>query len=315
MERFDPLQRPSKKRRNRFLYRNARYAYLMLIPAFCLLTVFVIVPLIMAVGRSFLDSHTGKFVWFENFEYVLGLKGLFTKGIASDFLISFGNGLLFTVVITVGMMLLSFGFALVLKGMNNRLGSVAKVIIYVPFFISGIAASIIFSLLTNFGGGLINSVLISTGADPVSFETEGILPYLAVILPTLWLGFGYNTLVMYAGLLNIPKEYYEAAEIDGANAWGKLIHITLPNMKNYFVLIIVNLVTVNMQMMEIPLMMTGGGPMKKTLTPVLYLYNSFRDPNRPENSTLAGALVVMLFIAAVNVFVFKAVRSEKSRDL
>ncbi len=315
MAEFNPMDRPDRRRRNRFRYRNAKYAYCMLLPAFLLLTVFVIVPLLMAVVRSFQEYRTGKFVWFYNYEYVLGLKALFKSGAASDFLISFGNALLFTAVITVSMVVLTFLFALVLKNMNNRLGSVAKTLIYVPFFISGIIASIIFSLLTNFGGGLINSILISLGADPVAFETQGILPYIAVIVPTIWLGFGYNTLVMYAGILNIPKEYYEAASIDGANGWRKMIHITIPNMKNYFVLIVINLVTANMQMMEVPYMMTGGGPLKKTLTPVLYLFNCFRDANRPENSTIAGAIVVMLFIAAVNAFVFKAVRSEKSQDL
>lgn len=315
MAEFNPMYRPNRKRRNRFRFRNAKYAYLMLLPAFILLTVFVIIPLLMAFVRSFQDYRTGSFVWFYNYEYVLGLKTLFKEGAASTFLRSFGNALLFTVIITVCMMLLSFFFALVLKNMNNRLGNVAKTLIYVPFFISGIIASIIFSLLTNFGGGLINSILISLNHDPVSFENQGILPYIAVIVPTLWLGFGYNTLVMYAGILNIPKEYYEAAEIDGANGWHKLIHITLPSMKNYFVLIVINLVTANMQMMEVPYMMTGGGPLQKTLTPVLYLFNTFRDPNSPTNVTIAGALIVMVFIAIVNIFVFRVVRSEKSQDV
>ncbi len=287
----------------------------MLLPAFLLLTVFVVVPLIMALVRSFQDYSTGEFVWFYNYEYILGLESLFKDGVASDFLISFGNALMFTAIITVVMVVIAFLFALVLKNMNNRVGAVAKVVIYVPFFISGIIASIIFSLLTNYGGGLINSILISLGKEPVAFETEGILPYIAVIVPTIWLSFGYNTLVMYAGILNIPKEYYEAASIDGANGWQKMTYITIPNMKNYLVLIVINLVTTNMQMMEVPYMMTGGGPLNKTMTPVLYLFNCFRDANRPENVTIAGAIIVMIFIAIVNIFVFKAVRSEKSQDM
>ena len=139
--------------------------------------------------------------------------------------------LVFTLIITAVMVVTTFLFALVLKNMNNRLGSVAKVVIYIPFFISGIIASIIFTMLTNYGGGLVNSILISLGKDTVAFENEGILPYIAVIVPTIWIGFGYNTLVMYAGIINIPKEYYEAASIDGANGIQQMWHITLPNMK------------------------------------------------------------------------------------
>jgi ABC-type sugar transport system permease subunit len=161
--------------------------------------------------------------------------------------------------------------------------------------------------------GLITSILISLDMDPVSFTSDGIWPYVA-FRPTLWLGLGYNTLVMYAGLINIPKDYYEAARIDGASPWQCLWSITIPNMKNYFVLIIINLVTVNLQMMEIPYIMTGGGPLNRTLTPVLYLFNSFRDPNRPQNVTIAGAILVMLLISTVNVIVFRFVRSRRSED-
>lgn len=314
MSNFNPLSRPDRKRHNRFVYRNAKYAYALLLPAFLLLSVFVIAPLVMAVIRSFQDYQTGKFIGLYNYEYVLGLKDLFTAGVVSDFLKSFGNVLLFTLIITVVTVVITFFFALVLKNMNNKLGAIAKVVIYIPFFISGIIASVIFTVLTNYGGGLVNSILISLGKDTVAFEKDGILPYLSVIIPTIWISFGYNTLVMYAGILNIPKEYYEAASIDGANGAQQLWHITLPNMKNYFVLIIINLVTANMQMMEIPYMMTGGGPLNATLTPVLYLFNSFRDPNRPQNVSIAGALIIMIFIAAVNVFVFKIVKSEKSQD-
>ena len=85
-------------------------------------------------------------------------------------------------------------------------------------------------------------------------------------------------------------------------------------MKNYFVLVCISLVTANLQMFEIPFMVTGGGPLESTLTPVMYLYNSFRDPGRPQNVTIAGALLVMILIMVINIVVFKTVRSEKSGE-
>jgi len=300
-----PMYRVNAKRHNRFVFRNQKTAYLMLLPAFLLITIFVIIPLGMAIIRSFQDYNTGQFIGFYNYIYILR---------TDLFIQSFGNVIFFTIVITIAMILLSFFFALVLKALNNRLGSMAKIIVFMPFFISGIIASIIFTMLTNYGGGLMTSILISLNVDPISFATDGIWPYISIIVPTIWLGFGYNTLVMYAGLINTPKEYYEAADIDGANGWQKLISITLPNMKNYFVLVIISLVTSTMQMMEIPYIMTEGGPLNKTLTPVLYLFNMFRDPNRPENVTVAGAILVMLLIMTINILVFKFVRSRKSED-
>lgn len=299
------IKKEAAARRKKFLFRSAPSAYLMLLPAFVLLTVFVILPLCMALVRAFENYETKEFVGFDNFVYILKTP---------SFLKSFLNVFLMAVIIVAGMVVLSFFFAIILQKMNNRLGTAAKIVIYVPYLISGIVASIVFLFLTNYGGGLISSVLLSLGKEPISFATEGIWPYVSVIVPTLWLGFGYNTLVMFAGLLNIPKEYYEAAKMDGAKAGARLWYITLPNMKNYFVLIIINLVTANLQMMEVPYIMTGGGPNEKTLTPVLYLFNSFRDPGRPQNVTTAGALLIMLLIMAVNIVVFRLVRSEKSMD-
>ena len=82
--------------------------------------------------------------------------------------------------------------------------------------------------MTNYGGGLINGILLYFDSDPFAIIKDNNWARIAVIVPTLWLGFGYNSLVMYAGLLNIPKDYYEAATLDGAGWWRKLIKITLP---------------------------------------------------------------------------------------
>jgi multiple sugar transport system permease protein len=67
-------------------------------------------------------------------------------------------------------------------------------------------------------------------------------------------------------------------------------------------------------MMEIPLMVTGGGPLNTTMTPVLFLYNSYRDTSRPQNATIAGALIIMLIIGSINWIVFKTISSRRSED-
>ena len=192
--------------------------------------------------------------------------------------------------------------------------NVLLTVAFIPFFISGIVASVIFNLLINYGGGLFTSLLIDAGKDPIAFAVEGKWPYIIIIVITIWMTFGYQTLIMYAGLLQIPKSLYEAAQLDGANFWHQTLFITIPNMKNYFVLVCISLVTANLQMFEIPFMVTGGGPLESTLTPVMYLYNSFRDPGRPQNVTIAGALLVMILIMVINIIVFKTVRSEKSGE-
>ena len=286
-------------------YRDMRVAYLMLTPALLLISIFVILPLGMAVARSVQDYSTSGFVGLNNYLYILKTP---------SFLKSFGNVLLLTGAVVVLTMLFSFLFALLLRSLSNKLGYIARACVFIPFFISGITASIIFFMLTNYGGGLFTSIRIAMGKNPIAFAVEGIWPYVMIIGITVWMSFGYQTLIMYAGVLQIPRSYYEAAQLDGANAFQQAIRITLPNMKNYFVLICINMVTANLQMFDVPFMATGGGPMEKTLTPVMYLFNSFRDPGRPQNVTIAGALMVMIVIMTVNIIVFKLVRSEKSED-
>ncbi|MBR1581893.1 MAG: sugar ABC transporter permease [Bacilli bacterium] len=303
----DKFQLVDKKRHNRYKYRGQTTAYLMLLPAFVLLSIFVILPLILAIIRSFQDYNTKAFVGFSNYVYLFEMDTLFYK--------SFLTALLMTTIISVILLVISFGFALVLKAMDNKFGKLVKVLIYVPFFISGIIASVIFNLIFNYGGGLISSICVLLDKDPISFTNDTTLAYISIIVPTIWLGFGYNTLVMYAGLINIPEDYYQAANVDGANWFQKLWFITIPNMRNYIVLLVINMVTGYMQMMEIPMMMTGGGPLNTTLTPVLYLFNSFRDPSRPDNVTIAGAILIMIFIMAVNIFVFKTIKTRRSEDV
>lgn len=290
---------------NKFKYRDGFTGYIMIIPALLLLLTFAYVPLIMAIKRSFEDYNTGEWNNFENYDYILNTP-TFTK--------SFGNVVLFTIIILVAMVVLSFFFAYILKTINVKVANAVKIIIYIPCLLSGVVTAIIYLFMLNYRGGLLTSVLIGLDKDPIAFVTQGYWPILCVLLPTFWLGFGYNVLVMYAGLLNVPKSYYEAAKIDGANFFQQIFYITIPNMKNTFILMIVNLVTGTLQMMDIPLLITAGGPDNMTMTPSLYLYNSFRDPLRPQNVTIAGALLIMVLIVIINIVAFNLVRSKKCQE-
>lgn len=301
----DSLFRLDKKRHNRFEYRYQVPAYLMLLPTFIILTIFVIVPLIMAFIRSFQDYRTGEFFGFNNFITLVS---------SEYFLKSFKNVLIMATANTLLTILFAFCFALVLKALNNKLADVAKVIIYVPAFISGVAITIMFGMITNYGGGLITSILVSLNRDPINFSSDVALARLSIIIPSVWVAFGGNTLIFYAGLINIPKDYYEAASIDGANGWHKLWRITIPSMRNYFLLQLVSLMTVNIQMLDLPLLITGGGPLNETLTPTLYIYNIYSSPAFTPNIAIAGALIIMVLIGSINWVIFRLVSSQRSED-
>ena len=158
----DRLQR---KRSNRFRFRYSGTAYAMLAPALILLVTFSTIPLVMALIRSFQDYNTKAFVAVENYDYVLKTP---------SFMGSFKNVLVFILIIVSAMIVLSFLFAHVLRAIHPRLSGAVKVILYIPCLISGVVTAIIYMFIMNYGGGLLTSISISLGKEPISFQTQGL---------------------------------------------------------------------------------------------------------------------------------------------
>ena len=282
--------------------------YLMLAPAVLLLTIFVVIPLFIALERSFYDWTFYKestFVGWDSYRIIV-TNHFFQQSVK--------NAFKFVLIIVPLMMLSSFGLAHLIRGLSPRMSNIYKGIVYIPTVVSGIAASVIFIFVLDFRAGVINQVIVALGGERIPFMTSAAWATMAVSLITVWLGFGANTILMYAALANVPAEYYEAASIDGANRFQKLIYVTLPQMKNIFVLIAVQLTTGTLQMFDIPYLLTGGGPRNQTLTPMLYLYNNYRDATKGMGYTIAGALLMMVIITAINSLIFRVIRSEKLVD-
>lgn len=283
-------------------------AYCMALPALILLGIFVYYPLWMALQKSFTDWNfytESKFVGFENFRLVL-----VNENFRNSILVS----IKFLVILVPIQMIVSFLFAHVLMQLKGPYASFVKTSIYVPHVISGVIAAVIFAFILNYRAGLINEVLRAFGISRIAFLTKPWLALISICTPIVWLGFGNTSLVMFAGLQNIPIQYYEAANVDGANALQRMIFITIPSMRNVFVLLSVGMIAGSLQLYDIPFMMTGGGPVNSTLTPMIYLINNFKAANVSMGYTVAGALLMMLAIGALNSIVFFIVRSEKAMD-
>ncbi len=282
---------------------------LMIAPAFILLVIFVFVPLIMAVVNSFFYYESGPqdaiFAGFDNYVKVFQRP---------EFVKSLGNVTLMTTIIVILQVAISFFFANILVKMRNKFSVFVRTIIYLPNLFSGVVIACLFTLFTTFNGGIINGIITSAGGEPIAFTNDVFWAYVSIIVPTLWIGSGYTTLVFYSGLINIPKDYYEAADVDGANWWKKTFYITLPNLKHYFVLIIVTLVTGNLQMFEIPMIMTNGMPLNATMTPVLYLIHARANGNVSQSEIIAASILIMILIASINAAVF-ALANRKQKGV
>ncbi|PTM59800.1 carbohydrate ABC transporter permease [Desmospora activa] len=282
-------------------------AYLMLSPIVILLTSFVAVPFVYAIYISFYNwgfYQDSVFVGWRNFYLVL-TDQLFWHSIVV--------GLKFALYVIPLQMLLSFLFAHVIRAMGRRSSGIVKTSIYIPTVISGIIASIIFGFIYHYDGGIANYLIGLIGIEKIAWlnDVSTALPSLAV--PAIWLGFGISALIMLAGLLDIPDSYYEAADMEGANAFQKMIYITIPLMKNVILFLLVTGFAGALQQLELPMIMTGGGPVNATLTPNLHIFNHFRN-DVEMGYTIAAALLMFVVLGSIAAFIFRILNSDKAID-
>ena len=282
-------------------------AYLMILPSIVLLAIFVIWPLISSLEKSLTDYN------FYNSTYV-GFRNYAVAFRNPTFLKSFKNSLMYILIGVPLSIIPSFLFAHVVKHLQGTPGSAVKTALYVPRVIGSVISSVIFLFVLDYQGGLINNLIRTFGGKKYNFLAYPTSAMLCIIFTDFWGSFGYNTLYQLAGLNNIPDSYYEAAMLDGCNAFKRMIYVTIPCMKGMFLLCLVNGVKGILMMMELPLLMTDGGPNNATLTPVLYIYKMFSDSAVSKGYMLACSVIMLVFCTALTCISFFLIKPDKSLE-
>lgn len=289
--------------------RDNRTAYLMLAPAVILLTIFVFWPLGYSFYLSTFEISFYKdpvFVGLQFYQYVLE---------SPKFWNSIGVGLRFALMVVPTMIVLAFLIASFIRTCGVKLAGLMKTTVYVPTVISAVVASVIFIFMYKSQGGLINWLLGFIGQGPFAFLSDPALALPAIAVPGVWLAFGVTTLIMLAGMYDIPESYYEAAQLEGANFFQRSIFITIPLMKNVLLYLLVTLFIAALQQFELPLIMTQGGPTDATMTPNLFIFNQFKDPTPYATSfSLTAALMLMFVLGGISMLIFRLVNSDKAID-
>lgn len=286
---------------------EALTAYTLLLPTLVLLVLFSLAPLVSTAISSFYDSgfyQAPKYVGLDNYAKVLKDKYFFK---------SIEVGFKYAAIVVPIRFVMSFLFAMAIKNMSKRVSGFVKLSIYIPNVISGIIAAVIFNFIYAYQGGLLNYLMGVFGLPPQPWLNSMTYSLWAVAIPAIWLGFGYSTLLMLAGLLDIPQNYYEAAMIDGATPFQRTWYITIPSMRNVFLFQIVSGVIGGLQEFNLPYLMTGGAPVNTTRTPVLLLYQHFTQ-DKTMGYTYAGALLMAVIIGVLTALFFRTISSSKAED-
>lgn len=295
----------SEVRRRR--HRDNAVAYAMLAPVVILLGIFVIWPTAYAVYLSFFNwsfYKSSEFVGFKNYMDVLT---------DPQFRHAIWLGLKFVLMTVPVQMVLGYLLASLVTSVSRRFADVLKVSIYIPTIISTVITSIVFSIIYNYSGGLLNAVVGAFGLEPQAWIGDAKIALIAVAVPAVWLGLGLTTLIMIAGMVDIPTSLYEAAQLEGANWWQKTVYITIPQLKNVLLYLLINGFVLAIQQFELPLIMTDGGPLGSTELPNLFIFNHFRNDTYVGYS-VAAALLLFAVLGSISALVFRVLNSERLVD-
>ena len=265
-----------------------RSGSLMAAPYAVFLLAFAAYPIVFALVLVFLhwDLVTApSFAGFDNLRLLIN-DGRFWRAVANTFV--------FLSIHVPLQIVTALGLALAL---NRKLAGRGfwRAAFFLPVVISGAVVAILWSNLYATDVGLINKLLIKIGLAPVSWLTDPNTAMPAIAVMVTWKNVGFYVIIYLAGLQYIPKSCQEAIEIEGASAWQRFRYLTLPSLLPQTILV-VTLSTINgFQLFIEPYVMTGGGPLRRTYSVVLYLYtNAFAYQKMGYAATIGVALALII---------------------
>jgi len=284
------------------LSEGRHWAWVLIAPSLLLIVAVVIYPVLWGGVLSFREMRLNRPDLGTGF---VGLKHYYALVEDPIFWLSLKNTTIWVTGAVIGELLLGLAAALVLN--RGLIGfKLFGVLVLLPWFLPNVVAGHMWALMLDPRLGVINDLLVKVGileqykawfADPATALA-------AALVVEIWHGFPFFALLLLAGLKGVPKELYEAAACDGANAWQRFLNVTMPMLKTIIVATVVLRVISLVNSPDILLILTGGGPGRSTQ--VLSLY-AFQKANREFNFGYASALSVVMF-AMLMIFSYLYVR-------
>lgn len=267
-------------------------AYIFTSPAIVLLIAFLVVPMIYTVYYSVFKYQ----VMRPNDISFIGLDNYTKLFKDAEFWKALRNTFYFTIIVVPVQCVLALALALLV---SKRFKGVAvfRTMYFSPQLTSMVVISVLWTVLynSNPNTGLINSILVGFGLQPINFLTNAKTAMNAIIFMSAWQGAGYQMMIFLAGLQGIPKEQYEASSVDGANKWQQFWNITIPNLKGTIKYVIMITMIQAMKLFTQPYVMTQGGPKNATKTMVYYIYTQgFQKGNFGYACSVAAVFFVIV---------------------
>jgi raffinose/stachyose/melibiose transport system permease protein len=271
------------------------YPIYFLVPAVVLYFVFFILPSLLGFGYSFTDwniySEEISYVGLENFQRIFSPD--------ENYLAYIVNTLLFTALTTALKTVVGLGLAILLSEGVRRFTNLYRVAIYLPAVLPTLVVALIFRSILHPATGALNTFLSSLGLESLGLPwlIDPRIALYTVIGVDTWKGVGYITVILLAGLQTIPRDYYEAAEIDGAGFWARLGYITIPMLMPAIVVITVLNVLYGLRVFDIVYALTNGGPGYATEVIYTEIFKAFSLGQYGLGTALSTVMFVVLLAA------------------
>ncbi len=266
-------------------------------PGVAIIAVFFVLPVAAAFAVSLTDFDIYALADLKNLRFV-GLRNYIELVQAPLFWRALANTLYFVAIGGPLSIAASLGAALLLNTQAARFKAFFRTALFAPVITTLVAVAVIWRYLLHTRYGMVNFSLTSLGFPQVDWLGDPHFSMPAIILFATWKNFGYNMIILLAGLQAIPKELYEAARIDGAGNFRQFAHVTLPGLAPTLFLVGILTMAGYFQLFAEPYVMTQGGPVQSTLS-VLYLMYEQAFKWWSLGSASAIAFILFLFMLAV----------------
>jgi len=291
--------------------------YIFVLPNLLIFGIFILFPMLL----NFVYAFTGGTDFFPdrrpwvgttNFEQLLTCENFLDPNTCREDLFwraVFNTGSY--VVFQVGLMVVAALITAIILNRKIRARGFFRSVYFYPVLLSPIVVALIWKWILQ-ENGLLNGIITSLGYDKIPFLVDAQMARFWVIVISVWAFMGFYTLILLAGLQSIPADLYEAASIDGANAWHEFANITMPLLMPQMVVVLVLSLIRAVQIFDLVFAFTGGGPGTATLYLVQYIYSKgFSSPSK-QFGLAAAASLLMAGVLVLLTLIQQLVRREEA---
>jgi ABC-type sugar transport system permease subunit len=277
--------------------RDRRHGWGFMAPFLVFFGLFLIWPLIygfyMSLTGKSLTGANGVLIGFANYAEAVG---------DADMWHSMGNTLYFTVISTVPLVLVALAMA-ALVNMGLPAQWLWRLSFFAPYLLASTVVSLFFVWMYNPQLGLINDLLGKVGLAPIDWLNNPDVAMWSIVIATLWWTVGFNFLLYLAAMQNIPASHYEAAQLDGAGGWRQFFSITMPQIKQTTVMIVILQVLASLKIFDQVYQMTAGGPGGATRSVVQYIFETgFTGYRLGYSAAISYIFFAIIVIVSISQF-------------